>query len=152
MSYLSFIETIKNKCASSKSNLYFVNATDKEFNSNDSRDFPLVWLRNPVTSNKQLNANNIIVQEVFNFELQVLQTIGLTTTTESEPNINKFYSDTNYILIALLNDLLKNDYQITIGQARQVFKKTDLNTIGWAVPIQITFDVNNNLCCEFFNQ
>lgn len=151
MGYKSAIELIEQKCEDAKSNLYFVIATDKEFNADDNRDYPLVWVRKPITSTKVKNANNIVVQETFSFELHVLQKCGFTDTTETEENVEKWFQDTNYILIALLNELLENDYVLTTGTATQVYKKTDLVTIGWRIPITLTIDIDNDLCCAFFN-
>lgn len=151
MGYQSAIQLIENKCAQAKSNLYFVIATDKEFNGDDNRDYPLVWIRKPITSTKIKNASGIIIQETFSFDLSVLQKCKFNATTETDENVEKWFQDTNYILIALLNELLENDYVITTGTASQVYKKTDLVTIGWRIPLTITIDIDNDLCCAFFN-
>lgn len=148
MGYKSAIDTIRAKCADAKGSLYFDIGTAKEFNNDDGRDFPLVYVRRPITSTKVKNANNIIVQEVFNISIQVLQTCPFTDNIE---NTERYFQDMNYILDALLNDLLAKDYQITTGTAFQIFKKTDLVVIGWEIPIQLTVDIDPNLCCSYFN-
>lgn len=148
MGYKSAVDAIKNKCSQAKGNLYFDIGTAKDFNSDDNRDFPLVYIRRPITSSKVKNSNNIIVQEVFNISIQVLQTCPFT---ESSDNVERYFQDTNYILDALLNDLLAQDFQLTTGTAFQLYKKTDLVVVGWEMPIQLTVDVDPNLCCSYFD-
>ena len=151
MGYKSALELIENKCAQAKSNLFYVLATDKEFNGDDNRDYPLVWIRKPITSTKIKNSSNIIIQETFSFELNVLQKCKFTDITKEDPNIEIYFQNMNYILIAMLNELLENDYVVTTGTATQVYKKTDLVIIGWRMPVTITIDIDNDLCCAFFN-
>lgn len=149
MGYKSAIDLIKNKCDSAKGNIYFDIGTAREFNEDDNRDFPLVYVRRPITSTKIKNANGIIVQEIFNMNIQALQTCELGTSGSDQ---EKFFQDMNYILISLLNELLANDYQLNTGTAIQIQKENDLITIGWEIPIQLTIDVDADLCCSLFEE
>lgn len=151
MGYKSAIDLIGKKVAKAKANLFFVIATDKEFNSDDNRDYPVVWVRKPITSTKIKNANNIFIQETFSFEIQVLQKCKFTDRTDLDANIQRYFQETNYILVALLNDLLMNDVAISTGTSSEVYKKGDLITIGWRQPVTITVDVDSDLCCSFFH-
>lgn len=150
MGYINAIEVLQNKCNQAKSKLYFFLGTENEFNENDGQNFPVVFLKKPFTSVKIKNSSNIIIQESFSFELNVLQTIKFTDTSGGNTNVEKQFENTNYILNALLNELLENDFVLTTGTARQVYKKTDLSAIGWAIPLTITIDIDSDLCCSFF--
>lgn len=147
MGYNSAIQALRDKCETAKGNLYFDIGTIRDFNEKDNRDFPLVFVRRPITSTKVKNANNVIVQEVFNINLQVLQACKLDT---QNVDLEKYFQDMNYIAVALLNDLLSKDFQISTGTAIQINKTTDLVVVGWEIPIQLTVDVDSDLCCSFF--
>lgn len=148
MGYKSAIDIIKTKCETAKGSLYFDIGTAKDFDANDNRDFPLVYIRRPITSTKNKNSSGVIVQETFSLSIQVLQKCEFD---ESADNIEKYFQDMNYILNALFMDLEANDVEFTIGTAFQIYKKTDLVVIGWECPINLVVDVDPSLCCSFFN-
>lgn len=147
MAYKSALDVIKHKTEQAIGNLYFDIGTARDFNEDDNRDFPLVYVRRPITSTKLKNSNNIIVQEIYNINLQVLQACALDTPNEQ---LEEYFQNTNFILIALLNELLANDFQINTGTAIQINKQTDLVVVGWEIAIQLTTDIDNDLCCSLF--
>lgn len=148
MGYASTIEIIKNKTAQAVGNLYFDCGTDRDFNNNDSRNFPLVHLQTPATSAKLQNDQGVIVREQFNFQLRVL---NATTLESGNETIERLLQETNYILVAMLNELAAQDVQFSLGTATQLRKATDLLVVGWSIPLNIQGDVDYDLCCSLFN-
>lgn len=149
MGYKTLLHTIKGKTEKYKGSLYFGVGTLKELNSDDSRNFPLAWIQQPITKSTVVNSNGIIVQETFSFTLKVVQSASLQT---DQKDIDQYYDDTNKILVALLNDLLKNDYQLVVGTASQVFRKSDMCLVGWDQPLQVVTNTDLDLCCELFDE
>jgi hypothetical protein len=147
MGYKKTIEVIENKVAQARGNLFFELGTDRDFNSNENRNFPLVHLGTPATSAKFQNAQGLIVREQFNFQLRVLQATNIESSTVE---IERLLDNTNLILIALLNELSAQDVQFSIGTASQLRKSSDLLIVGWTIPLNVQSDVDYSLCCSLF--
>lgn len=149
MSYKKFIDLFKTKCDSYKGSMYFGIGTMKQLNELKNLDFPLVWIVTPMNKATIKNANSIIVEEKFKFTMKVMQ--GATLNTP-QCDIDQLYDETNKVTIAFLNELLKNKFVIDVGESVQKFRQADAILVGWDTPIQLTNDIDMDLCCSLFNE
>ncbi len=151
MNYAELITLFETIVTKYKGNLYFGTGTFNELNANDSRDYPLVWLNQPVNKSITLGANNLVLA-TYNVTLQFLQSESLTILRESA---DKTFNDLEKIATAFIGKII-SDFDtggtdsITVTGMNQVYKKQDSIHVGWSVGFSITTDHSLDYCCSLF--